>query len=310
MVMGIYTPATISAVAVSGSGAGGELTTIKGPASAELITGVYDTGPTWTTPASLQHTMDVAEGDYVDIHFTGHQDLVSSINTLLVMTILVDDVNVLAGELLEFITLYRAASTADRVQLAFSTRVGPLTGGSRTFKIAAGKYGVGMSNWNLNVGIASYTIFRGGLVPVRQDGVTVLDKPAAFDFINTQVTNVGGVAKINLLGADGAEAVEAALSADRIISSTSYAAIPTEPLTLQFEANEGEVVLVSFVLNASANNTNTVLLARMYLDGKRLQWFRAHLNLGPRWLRRGMTSTFPLLNISSKSSSSRSRLEE
>jgi hypothetical protein len=65
---------------------------------------------------------------------------------------------------------------------------------------------------------------RGGLVPVRQDGTTVVDKPAAFDFVNAQVTNVGGVAKIGLLGAEGivdGDADILALSASFSNSTTS-----------------------------------------------------------------------------------------
>jgi hypothetical protein len=40
--------------------------------------------------------------------------------------------------------------------------------------------------------------FRGGLVPVQQDGTTVVDKPAAFNFIGAEVVNQGGVADVSL----------------------------------------------------------------------------------------------------------------
>ena len=268
-------PFSIVGTLVTGSGAGGELTTIKGPVAAELITGVYSPGPTWTTPASLQHTMDVAEGDYVDIHFTGHQNLVSSIDTLLVMTILVDDANIRAGEAVEFNTLYRAASTADRVQLAFSTRVGPLTGGSRTFKIAAGKYGVGMSNWNLNAGIVSYTIFRGGLVPDYDKlGNLINDKPNSHQYgEGLRVVNAGGRSVVS--GDFAAAGVEVDLVTDigaafsQTTGSATYQTVVGGDKTLSKDIYLSSPQWINVVANVKAFHATTAheSSARVDIDG-------------------------------------------
>ena len=72
---------------------------------------------------------------------------------------------------------------------------------------------------SLNNGL-SVIRYRGGLVPVRQDGTTVVDKPVAVDFTNALVTNEGGVAKVSLLGAAGLElAGEATIVGDYDIVS-------------------------------------------------------------------------------------------
>lgn len=141
--------------------------------------------------------------------------------------------------------------------------------GSHTIKVVGSRH---TSNVNVNVygvdGIRTENGFqlvakqaRGGLVPVRQDGATVLDKPAAFDFVNAQVTNVGGVAKVNLLGSEGLElAAEKILSSDYgIVTLNTWEKVDNgggDDLEVTFETAEGEVVLIQWngvVFNSSAH---------------------------------------------------------
>jgi len=49
--------------------------------------------------------------------------------------------------------------------------------------------------------------FRGGLVPIRNNSVNIVDKPAAIDFVgtNVQVVNNGGTAEVSLIGSGEGE---------------------------------------------------------------------------------------------------------
>jgi hypothetical protein len=91
------------------------------------------------------------------------------------------------------------------------------------------------------------TIFRGGLVPIKQDDVSVLDTPRAINAVGPglQATNVGG--QVNLAVNSAAEGIE--------VTKTSVTNGPTEIPTaaetvlesLDVTVVEGETVLVSFV---------------------------------------------------------------
>lgn len=89
-----------------------------------------------------------------------------------------------------------------------------LSAGSHTAKLQwlrnSASLAIRIENWTgsgeaLQKNWLSVTQFRGGLVPVQKDGALILDKPSAFDFTGSgvQVTNIGGTAKVSLVGAGG-----------------------------------------------------------------------------------------------------------
>lgn len=114
---------------------------------------------------------------------------------------------------------------------------------------------------------AFLTKYRGGLVPVRQDGTTVLDKPAALDFVNAQVTNVGGIAKISMLSASGVETEKVELSSGVTISSvyTTFQDVTGLEITLTTVANEKVLLLVHGTAAYGAGNDTSYV--RFDIDG-------------------------------------------
>ena len=90
--------------------------------------------------------------------------------------------------------------------------------------------------------------FRGGLVPIRKDGATVIDKPAALNFIgsNISISSAGGTANIDINFdnlAAGAQTVSATIPSDYTLTS-SWA---DTGHSVDFTAVEGETVLLSFL---------------------------------------------------------------
>jgi hypothetical protein len=96
--------------------------------------------------------------------------------------------------------------------------------------------------------------FRGGLVPVRKDGASVIDTPAAFDFLGSgcQVTNVGGTAKIALTGTEGVIKTEVVDTADRTGSGGSIAEITQLALSITTVTNEVVQLLFTGCMYAEA----------------------------------------------------------
>lgn len=114
----------------------------------------------------------------------------------------------------------------------------------------------------------SSLIYRGGQVPVQQNGTTITSTPAAFDFIgdSVNVTNVGGKAQIDFNGvADGVSIASADASTNPVnVSSSTY--VDVAGLSTQITVHAGEIV--QFVVEGEGYNGTTDWNAFMqWVDG-------------------------------------------
>jgi len=112
--------------------------------------------------------------------------------------------------------------------------------------------------------------FRGGLVPVRKDGTSILDKPAAWDFIgpNVQVTNVGGTAKVNFNGvAEGVDVTTAELTSNVAINAVDPSFDDITGLSVTVDAVEGERVMMVFWGGLVANSIASTGRLRWVVNG-------------------------------------------
>jgi hypothetical protein len=145
-----------------------------------------------------------------------------------------------------------------------------LSAGSHTFRIMV-RRAVGDGTFRVPGGSgdnrsSTFQVIRhrGGLVPVRQDGAGVIDKPAAFDFVGAQVTNVSGTAKVSLLGAEGVIKTAADVTGVSITTDD-----PSWQDVSQFTIEGGEGEEVFLTLSTQARSDSAALAGmqvRIYDD--------------------------------------------
>jgi hypothetical protein len=118
--------------------------------------------------------------------------------------------------------------------------------------------------WDIKTGA---TVFvhqtRGGLVPVQQDSVGVIDTPRALNFLNADVVaTVSGVANITLpTDIQGIEVVSYTMPSPVTISDTSWADVTG--VTKTFTVGEGETVKALFKATWRENDTGSLALMRL-----------------------------------------------
>lgn len=270
---------TTSFSLVSGSGAGGVITASIETNPAHTPQTISSLQPTYTdltvsstdsTP--LSHSINTAEGEDVLVVWTGGTRNVDGSSNPIV-GIKVD------GVLVHAVTNNQGVSTQHTDQ-SFTFLVRGLSSGTHTIKMVAAKtISVGhtfkieptpLTGYNPTEGCSFQVLqFRGGLVPIRKDGVTVTDKPQAWDFVGpgAQVTNVGGTAKIALMGAEGLETSTSLLSADfsEAVVANVFEDIPNlDPITVT--TAEGEYVLVTFSGGIVCGSSSIDTFARLMVD--------------------------------------------
>ena len=249
--------AKVMLLSAGASGAGGTLGANSVLAVTYPLTASYaDTG--------IEVPITVAEGEYIDVRtvltaYTEGADgfaqykIVSSVDGDLFTT----------GEWGLGPTSYKHENHS------FVRRLGPLTAGSHTIKLQAQETTT-TAGQLASGSLMEVVQFRGGLVPIKQDGTLVQDKPQAINAIGPglQATNVAGQVNLSVQSAaEGVETSVAALSTTRTIVATSLSPIPTEPLTLTFDANPGETVLIGAEFNASVISGGPNDYAALYVDG-------------------------------------------
>jgi hypothetical protein len=96
-----------------------------------------------------------------------------------------------------------------------------LDAGSHTIKIQAYRSAASLLNAGARLSVTRY---RGGQVPIRNSGETIVDKPAAFDFIapGFSVSNSGGTARVSLLAQDGYMKLPEATTDPTVSSTDGY----------------------------------------------------------------------------------------
>lgn len=177
------------ATLVTGSGAGGMLADEASIAGSQTISTVFSTYGDGQDIAGAGVTVDTVDGETILVRVS-----VAAYGTVGAATgfanIELDGVSV--GPLLQ-----EAIGSSGNATITDVIPIAPATAGSHIITMIASK--PGGNNWTVSGGFLSVWRMRGGLVPIRQNGVDVLDKPAALDFLNMEVTDVGGVAKIRNL---------------------------------------------------------------------------------------------------------------
>lgn len=188
---------TLQAFLLTGSGAGGILTSTSSTSGNVSVSTV---SPTWTDVYTLS---EIVCSNTESIQFSvSSQARMDSGGTIACMQLRLYDTStslvIGSGPV--------ATSTSLTEYQNLSYVVCPsLALGSHIVKLQATATSAGTSPWTVNFANTCVTRFRGGLVPVQKDGALILDKPSAFDFTGSgvQVTNIGGTAKVSLVGAGG-----------------------------------------------------------------------------------------------------------
>ncbi len=102
--------------------------------------------------------------------------------------------------------------------------------------------------------------YRGGLIPIRKDGVTILDKPQALDFEGVEsITNSGGVAKIklpNVVTADGSAIEVTDVSGNTVIDSATDTEILSDTITPNVAGLHRIMFSFTFYVSSHTDNTN------------------------------------------------------
>ena len=230
---------------VSGSGAGGTLvsSTLK-TSAAQVISSVF---PTWTDIGELSLNVDTIANEQVLIECMADINMNDKGTGGTGSPLVAVDID---GSVAW--RYFETASSFYQLCASLFFTTAALTAGSHVIKVKATRQNgadPSFTVYGTPTGGYSYlkvTRFRGGLVPIRKDGVSITDTPAAFDFVGPgcQVTNVGGTATIALLGAEGVIKTEASDSSDR----TGSGATPSEgsnTLGLSITTAANEVVMIS-----------------------------------------------------------------
>lgn len=153
--------------------------------------------------------------------------------------------------------------------MSFAYVTEPLSAGSHTITFEVSKLSATNVNGYIYNNKLHITQFRGGLVPIRKDGVTVVDKPAAIDFNGPgfQVVNNGGTATVLL--ENTAEGTILGYADNGTLSdSTRYPSFVDIPsMSVTFNTVGGEYILVVFTGCISSDATSSSIYTRLVTDG-------------------------------------------
>jgi hypothetical protein len=123
----------------------------------------------------------------------------------------------------------------------------PLTAGTHVLSFWFAKFDSVASNFQLNTHtMATARLLRGGLVPIKQDGTLVQDKPQAINAIGPglQATNVNGQVNLSVQSAaEGMQSVSDSEAADMDLTED----YEDTSLLVEIDVAEGEYVQASFV---------------------------------------------------------------
>jgi len=259
---------------VSGSGAGGEIIT---KTLMETASDPIDNDdPTWeaikvSAVEALQITVEVSEGEELVIEAGGMWWPSTAALTHATFSLWNDTDAVKIGPDQTLSSETNSSSGDVFRNLSIKRFTGPLAAGTYLFTLKAYRPSFGTKrNSILENGYILCRQMRGGLVPVRQDGMTILDKPAAFDFVNAQVTNVGGVAKVDLLGAQGIDSDAATVEHYTAYSVTVINTWEDIGISKVITGNIGEWVLL--IWNGDVDHTSDhETYVRFAVDGSDVQ---------------------------------------
>jgi hypothetical protein len=252
---------------VSGSGAGGTIVT-RTPDSGGSIQTISSVDPSFTDIAGMSVAITTSQDECVAVDgmvgvLRDAGATVASLQVLIDSTAVWTDRN------------YNASW--DDMTIAFTSS--PLTAGSHTIKlqgaVSAGSmkvYGPGAAANVLTR--LQVTQFRGGLVPIRKDGVSITDTPAAFNFAGSgwQVTNVGGTANITATGRT-ARVIDPLFFSNTGLMTFSFAALGSYSIGNAFacRTTNSKILGASFrTMKAGAHTVRCII-------------FKAHYTL-PSWI--------------------------
>lgn len=270
--------ATVSLTLVSGSGAGGTLITSK------TLSGNHTniTSATWIavrdggSGADLAATIATSAGEYVVLgglvkwwQITAEMEWDVGIG--------LDG----ADPVDPYITRNNTDGNWTGATAVYPSPYGPLTAGSHTLRVMVRRAnGTGVLNIaGVSPTFTTFSViqYRGGLVPIRDDGAVVIDTPAAIDFVgpNVQVTNVGGTAKVAYNGvAEGALVTRTSDSGGSVqtISSTDPSFTDITGMSLTITAIAGESVNVQGEVGVLHDSGVGVASLRLLLDDATVIW--------------------------------------
>jgi hypothetical protein len=245
---------TAALEAITGSGAGGTLSSRAAGASIAAIGAYYQSPWTPRLISDLTQTITVAEGEQVLVNFSSFAQSNAGGERTANVYLYIDDEGTQDAHKVHV----RSTGWSDweRGNLSFSYTTEPLAAGDHTFRIYVASTSSGATDWLMGASYLHLTQFRGGLVPIT-DGVRTVDKPTAQEFVNAEVQDVGGKALITLPEAvtkSGRviEAMNVEFTGTQDISTTGFTDI-TEG-TADFSVPEAGLYLVHINTWGSLNN--------------------------------------------------------
>ncbi|MHC4647974.1 MAG: hypothetical protein ACYTBJ_21145, partial [Planctomycetota bacterium] len=233
----------VQGVLVSGSGAGGTLIDSVVLAADHSITASH---PTFEDVTGMSITIDTAEGEQVLLMATVIGLAAAGTGTIWLRWDIdgtpTDEWN-------------ESSSGTFRINLSNTQPSPALTQGSHTIKLQVARDTAGQFIRGTDATEQSridVMRFRGGLVPIQDDGVQVLDKPTALNFIGATVSNTGGVADISL-----PTAVTASSTPDTALPTMSYTSASS--ITVAASAGQGTEVRFSLQDNVQRSFTGSLV---------------------------------------------------
>ncbi len=192
----------VTAQLVTGSGAGGVIVT-KNPSTGGSAQVISSVAPSFTDITAMTATVTTVANEQVMVSYGITTNSSTSCTTELAIHI--------DGTLYTRSYQFQPATTTSGYMT--ETWISPaLSAGAHVVKLSAAKGSGGEGNITAygpgaSVDVPCYlhvTQFRGGLVPIQKDGVSIIDTPAAFNFTGPgcEVTNVDGTATIDITGAN------------------------------------------------------------------------------------------------------------
>jgi hypothetical protein len=260
---------------ISGSGAGGEIVT---KTLMETTSDAIDNDdPTWepiqvSAVDALKITVEVSEGEELLIEAGGSWRPDTAAVTHATFSIWNDTDAVMLGAD-QTLSSETSSSSGDVYRnLNFKRFTGPLTAGTYVFTLKAYRPTFGTKRDSVMLsGFILCRQMRGGLVPVRADGETKVDKPAALNFIGADVIDQGGVADISLPAAVTAVGDQHILSdgqpaTDITLLSTDTLIAPASGSFSFSTKTDGEYA-ITFALTLYATAATTVQVKVVFDEG-------------------------------------------
>jgi hypothetical protein len=251
--------------AITGSGAGGILVDrVSSTAFPQTITAGFDLG-NYDDINNLSTTVEVSEGEQLLITLRAQGLPVTTSSAVGRTRILVGSDPYLVAQV--------SATTQLDMNLGGSIITAPLTAGTYTVKAQAANNST-LADIYINLWAdMEVTRFRGGLVPILNDGVLIQDKAHSINLLGPglQATNVDGKVNVSVQSAvEGVELDAATKGSDQTITTGSTQKITG--LDLAFNTVEGENVLITwsmFLYTGSGSQSSQAILMRV--DGG--SWF-------------------------------------